>query len=216
MEAQTGGLFRLSLKERAAGAAVLGRAFTEYELLRHYFPDESERHAAADRLGLLTVSICLKYGEVYGTSEKMEGVATWLPPGTGPLGGWQIMRSVPASVLLGLARGRAGEMRAYVRHINDLRRRLVPYPHWYLDMIGVDPPYQGQGFCSRLVRPILERIDREGTPCYLETNAEKNVGIYRRFGFEVISEDKVPGLELTTYAMLREGRRGEATGDRRE
>jgi hypothetical protein len=58
------------------------------------------------------------------------------------------------------------------------------------------------------VRPVLERIDREGTPCYLETNAEKNLAIYQRFGFEVISEDRMPGLKLTTFAMLRKARRG--------
>jgi hypothetical protein len=29
------------------------------------------------------------------------------------------------------------------------------------------------------------------------------VAIYRRFGFEVVSEDKMPGTEVTTFAMLR-------------
>jgi ribosomal protein S18 acetylase RimI-like enzyme len=117
------------------------------------------------------------------------------------------MRSVPPSILSRFGRQGAGRIRAYGRYVDDLRRRLIPYPHWYLDMIGVNPPYQGQGFCSRLVRPVLERIDRDGMPCYLETNAEKNVGIYRRFGFQVIAENKMPGLELTTYAMLRKARK---------
>ena len=54
-----------------------------------------------------------------------------------------------------------------------------------------------------MLRPVLERIDRERMPCYLETNAENNVAIYRRFGFEVVSEDKMPGTELTIFAMLR-------------
>ena len=46
MDNQNGDLLRLTLKERDAGAAVLGRAFTEYELFRHYFRDETERRAA--------------------------------------------------------------------------------------------------------------------------------------------------------------------------
>jgi hypothetical protein len=54
-----------------------------------------------------------------------------------------------------------------------------------------------------LLRPVLERIDRERMPCFLETNTAKNVAIYRRFGFEVVSEDKVPGTEVTSFAMLR-------------
>ena len=48
MDNQNGALLRLTLKERAAGAAVLGRAFAEYEVLRHYFPDETQRHTIAN------------------------------------------------------------------------------------------------------------------------------------------------------------------------
>jgi len=203
MDNQNGELLRLTLKERDAGTAVLGRAFTEYELFWYYFHDETERRAAADRLSFIELSVCLKYGEVYASSEKLEGVAAWLPPGKAPFGVWQIIRSVPLSALFRFGRQGAGRMRAYGRFVDDLHRRLVPYPHWYLQIIGVDPAHQGQGFSRRLLRPVLERIDRERMPCYLETNAVKNVAIYRRFGFEVVSEDKMPGTELTVFAMLR-------------
>ena len=94
-------------------------------------------------------------------------------------------------------------MQAYGRYIDNMHRKLVPYPHWYLQIIGVDPVYQGQGFSSQLVRPMLECIDREHLPCFLETNTEKKVAIYRRFKFEVASEDKIPGTELMSFAMLR-------------
>jgi len=203
MDDQNGELLRLTLKERDAGAAVLGRAFTEYELLRYYFPDETERRAAADTFAFIALSVSLKYGEVYMSSQKLEGVAAWLPPGKALFGEWRIIRSVPLSVLVRFGRQGASRMRAYGRFVDNLHRRLVPYPHWYLQIIGVGPAYQGQGFCSRLLRPVLERIDRERMSCYLETNAGKNVAIYRRFGFEVVSEDKMPGMEVTTFAMLR-------------
>jgi ribosomal protein S18 acetylase RimI-like enzyme len=203
MDDQNCDLLRLTLKERDAGTAVLGRAFTEYELLRYYFHDKTERRAVADTFGFIELSVCLKYGEVYASSEKLEGVAAWLPPGKAPSGGWQIMRSVPLSILFRFGRQGAGRLRAYGRYVDNLHRKLVPYPHWYLQIIGVAPAYQGQGFSSRLVRPVLERIDRERMPCFLETNTEKNVAIYRRFGFEVVSEDKIPRTEVTSFAMLR-------------
>jgi ribosomal protein S18 acetylase RimI-like enzyme len=203
MNDQTNKLLRLTRKDRDAGAAVLGRAFTEYKLLRYYFQDETERHAVAVTFGFVALSVSLKYGEVYASSAKMEGVSAWLPPGKAPLGGWQIIRSVPLSVLFRFGRQGASRMQAYGRYIDNLHRKLVPYPHWYLQIIGVDPKYQGQGFSSRLVRPVLERIDRERMPCFLETNTGKNVAIYRRFGFEVVSEDKMPGTEVTSFAMLR-------------
>jgi len=207
MNNETIGLSRLTVKERDAGSAVLGRAFAGYDVFRYYFPDEKERLAAATTISFISVSVCLKYGEVYATSEKFEGVATWLPPGQSPFGAQQVMRSVPPSVL-NRFRTEAAGFRAYASHIDSLHRKLVPYPHWYLDMIGVDPPYQGQRFCSRLLRPVLERLDRERMPCYLETNVEKNVAIYRRFGFEVIVEDKMPVTGLLTWAMVRKAGTG--------
>lgn len=203
MNDQTNKLLRLTRKDRDAGAAVLGRAFAEYELLRYYFQDEMERHAIAVTLGFVELSVCLKYGEVYASSAKIEGVAAWLPPGKAPFGGWQLIHSVPLSVLFRFGRQGASRMRAYGRYIDNLHRKLVPYPHCYLQIIGVDPAYQGQGFSSQLVRPMLECIDQEHLPCFLETNTEKNVAIYQRFGFEVVSVDKVPGTELTSFAMLR-------------
>jgi len=203
MNDQTNKLLRLTRKDRDAGAAVLGRAFTEYEMLRYYFQDEAERHAVAVTFGFIALSVCLKYGEAYASSAKMEGVAAWLPPGKAPFRGWQIIRSVPLSVLFRFGRQGASRMQAYGRYIDNMHRKLVPYPHWYLQIIGVDPAYQGQGFSSRLVRPMLERIDRERMPCFLETNTDKNVAIYRRFGFGVVSEDKIPGTELMSLAMLR-------------
>jgi len=203
MNEQTNKLLRLTRKDRDAGAAVLGRAFTEYEMLRYYFQDEAERHAVAVTFGFIALSVCLKYGEAYASSAKMESVAAWLPPGKAPFGGWQIIRSVPLSVLFRFGRQGASRMQAYGRYIDNMHRKLVPYPHWYLQIIGVDPAYQGQGFSSQLVRPMLERIDREHLPCFLETNTEKNVAIYRRFKFEVVSEDKIPGTEVTSFAMLR-------------
>ena len=203
MDNQYGELLRLTTKERDIGAAVLGRAFAEYEVLRHYFPDETQRHTVANTFVFIGLAVCLKYGEVYATSEELEGVAAWLPPGKAPFRGWQILRSVPLPTLLRFGRQGAGRMQAYGRFVDNLHRRLLPYRHWYLQVIGVDPAYQGQGISSRLIRPMLERIDRERMPCALETNIDKNVAIYRRFGFEVISEDQMPGTPLISFLMLR-------------
>ena len=172
-------------------------------MLRYYFPGELERRAIAVTFGFIALSVCLKYGEIYASSVKMEGVAGWLPPGKAPFGGWRIVRSVPSSVLFRFGRQGASRMRAYGRYIDNIHRKLVPFPHWYLQIIGVDPEYHGQGFSSQLIRPMLERIDRERMPCFLETNTKKNVAIYQRFGFEVISEDQIPETEVTSFAMLK-------------
>ena len=90
-----------------------------------------------------------------------------------------------------------------------MHRKLVPFPHWYLQIIGVAPEHQGKGFSSQLMRPMLARFDREGLPCYLETQTEKNVAIYRRFGFRVIYNGVSPDKGFPVMTMLREKGREE-------
>jgi predicted N-acetyltransferase YhbS len=51
---------------------------------------------------------------------------------------------------------------------------------------------QRRGLGSRLVRPILERADRDGVTRHLETADPASVPYYRRFGFEVVE----PSLEV--------------------
>jgi ribosomal protein S18 acetylase RimI-like enzyme len=68
----------------------------------------------------------------------------------------------------------------------------------------VDPAYQGKGYASRLLKPMLARIDRENMPCYLDTEEEKNVSIYQHFGFKVLEEVKIPSTDIILRAMLRE------------
>jgi ribosomal protein S18 acetylase RimI-like enzyme len=83
-------------------------------------------------------------------------------------------------------------------------QRLVPDPHWYLMILGVEPERQGQGIGSALISPTLARADADGLPCYLETAKEQNLAFYRRHGFEVRHEDDIPGGGPRMWMMIRE------------
>jgi GNAT superfamily N-acetyltransferase len=39
-------------------------------------------------------------------------------------------------------------------------------PHWYLEIMVVNPASQGQGVGSRLLQPILKQASEEGLACY--------------------------------------------------
>jgi ribosomal protein S18 acetylase RimI-like enzyme len=61
-------------------------------------------------------------------------------------------------------------------------------PHWHLEFLGVDPDRQGQGVGSQVLSFGLRRADEAGFACGLETSNERNLALYRRFGFEIRGE----------------------------
>ena len=78
--------------------------------------------------------------------------------------------------------------RRFTRYGSNTDRAHPRDPHWYLEVLGVRPEAQRSGLGSRLIRPVLERADRERLPCYLETSDPANVPYYERFDFEVVDD----------------------------
>jgi len=78
-------------------------------------------------------------------------------------------------------------------------------PHWYLPMIGVDPPRQGQGYGSALLSYALKKCDREHALAYLESTNARNIPLYQRHGFEVLGTIQV-GASPALVPMLRQSR----------
>lgn len=64
-------------------------------------------------------------------------------------------------------------------------------PHWYLALIGVDICHQGQGIGSKLLKPMIDKFDREECLAYLESTNAANVPLYERFGFNLIGRIEV-------------------------
>jgi ribosomal protein S18 acetylase RimI-like enzyme len=99
------------------------------------------------------------------------------------------------------------EFLAVLAYMDKIHKREAPGPHWYLWALGVEPGHQGQGIGSRLIQPVLARADKDGVPCYLETQTEGNVAFYQKQGFEVVSDGWVPEQEIRVWTMLREPQR---------
>ena len=78
-------------------------------------------------------------------------------------------------------------------------------PHWYLQMLGTEPQWQGKGIASALLAPVLDRCDRSGQRVYLEASKEQNISFYARHGFTVTEQMQVP-KGPTMWVMWREPR----------
>jgi len=85
----------------------------------------------------------------------------------------------------------------------EMKKKYAPAHHMYLALLAVRPQSQGRGFAATLLRPMLRILDDQHLACWLETQNQKNVALYRHFGFEVVDEKVVKGAGFSLYFMLR-------------
>jgi ribosomal protein S18 acetylase RimI-like enzyme len=74
--------------------------------------------------------------------------------------------------------------------------------HWHLGPIGVLPAHQGSGIGSILMNRFCKEVDACMTKAYVETDLDKNVHFYEKFGFNVVSESEIFGVK--NRYMLRD------------
>ena len=57
-----------------------------------------------------------------------------------------------------------------------------------------------------MLKAMLNYFDQGNQACYLETLKKENVSLYEHYGFKLMEEVKVPGTDMTLYAMLRKSK----------
>jgi ribosomal protein S18 acetylase RimI-like enzyme len=197
---------RLQKRQAKAAAEVLTRAFFDDPLINYFYPDAAERQQRMPYAHRFILNHGIRYGEAYVASARLEGIAVWLPSEGIDMTLRRAIRAGSLPLVFRMGREASNRMRYFGEHMESLHKKLVPRRHWYLQVIGVAPESQGRGYGGRLMKPMLARADREGLPCYLETQNENNVALYRHHGFEVIKELVVPGTAFNNWIMLREPR----------
>jgi GNAT superfamily N-acetyltransferase len=176
--------------------AVMAEAFFEDPIFGWLMPEDSKRLGRLRRYFAIELRhVALARGRVW-TNSNLTGAAMSLPPGA-----W---RTPPQITLLegsafGLHIGRVARFGAAMewRHMRQMRER-----HYYIRDVGVLPDMQGQGLGSALMRPTLERCDRQGLPAYIEASSERSAALYERLGFQLIRELRV-GSSPPLRLMLR-------------
>ena len=74
--------------------------------------------------------------------------------------------------------------------------------HWHIGPLAVDIPFQGMGIGSALISAVCDKVDAVGDAAYLETDDSGNVDFYKRYGFEIVVEQTVLGVQ--NWFMLRQ------------
>ncbi len=85
--------------------------------------------------------------------------------------------------------------------LNEWARHDPMDQHWHLGPIGILPSHQGSGIGSELMQCFCKEVDTCLTKAYLETDLDKNVRFYEKFGFKVVSETEI--FHVKNRYMLR-------------
>ncbi|MFI7026924.1 GNAT family N-acetyltransferase [Micromonospora sp. NPDC049900] len=191
---------RLAADEVVEAAQTLADAFDGYPWTAWTVAADRHRERLTGLFALTVEAVGLPYGDVWAAVEptgRIAAVAVWLGPD----------RPVPARVWTDLAARNAelaGDRHevALVAEVACAPLRATD-PAYLLATVGVRRDRWGGGFGSRVLRPGLADAARAGLPVVLETSAERNVGFYRRLGFEVTGEVRVPDGGPKVWGMRR-------------
>ena len=181
---------------------MLSRAFQEDPTFTEIISEETERIENLIHLFKFVIKYGLKYGLVIMTS-GMEGISVWLPPEKTVITTWKAIKSGAFSLVLKIKSKTLNLQRKIDNYMEDMHKRLVPDPHWFLPVIGVEPEYQGLGHGKNMLSFMINHIEEERLPIYLETNSTKNVQFYNKFDFFVLHKEKIPYIGLKQWFMLR-------------
>jgi GNAT superfamily N-acetyltransferase len=175
---------------------LLARAFYDDPMTCYLLPAPGVRSRRAPSLFGMTTKVVLDKGEVWADRDRRT-VALWAAPGRWKDTPRDLLHQLPSLPAFGIRLPRA------LRVLRILDESHSVTPHWYLEAIGTDPGQQGKGLGSAVIRPVLERCDRDGVAAYLVSSNPLNLPFYQRHGFRLDGELSVPGGP-TLYPMWRD------------
>ncbi|MCK5155840.1 MAG: GNAT family N-acetyltransferase [Spirochaetales bacterium] len=189
---------------------VLTEAFGKDPFYDYIFGEEVSSRNKVNLFHRFCLNYGFNYGKVYAVSPNIEGVAIWLPQNQSKISTGKAIKSGVLS-LKGLLPEKPGKrwkffkrLIAYSAYSTQLHAKYAPFPHWYLLTIGITSEYREKGYGSKLIRPILQSLDQQKMPCYLETHNPANLKLYEHYGFSIVEERKLPGSDQPHWAMLRD------------
>lgn len=196
-------IFRLNCSHTKKVAGLCALAFQDDPEAIHLICDPEERKRLLPHLFEFAVRYGILYGEGYAVSQQIEGIAIWLPSAAADLTPTRLIRAGFFPLCRKIGVKLVWRAMSFVRYAISVQRDNLTSDHWNLHLLAVSPAFQGNGYAGVLLRDMLERMDRKCLPCYLTTHNEKNIPIYRKYGFELVHSSPVYRTGVNLWAMLR-------------
>jgi len=199
-----------SATKHADASTILKQAFECDSVVRHFWPDDTEYEK---RMGTYFAHVLWVFGTSYEMTDvvtdnegNVTACATWEPAHKSMMCVVRLLFVLVWCVMI-MGVGRTWDSVKMMMMLEKKQMHHAPTA-LHLAVIGTGLAFQGKGMGSKCIKVGLDRADKQGVPCYLESSNPKNVPFYERMGFRTvetlnIADGKGPLMTL----MLREARK---------
>jgi ribosomal protein S18 acetylase RimI-like enzyme len=187
-----------------SASQVLGKSFIDYPVFSFILPDRSYRERKIEFLFTFLINLGMLSGEVIATSSMLEGISIWIDSSSKRPSMAKILWKCLIPLFLNV------DTKSVFRFIKigfvkaKARRGILKGHYFLLDIIGVNPIYQNQGYARRMIESKLKEYDNQPNPCYLETSDKENLFFYEKFNFRLYHEYQLVATNI--YCLLRESK----------
>lgn len=192
----------LNKKDIDVFASNLAVSFKGYPLFE-YFSNEKYNIKKMTKFWKVSLNTMSDKTFFLADSESANSLAIFSPYEKDGVSIWKYIKAGGLGLISSLGIKMTKRMTSFEKFAMQIKNKHSKPGCWYLYVFVTMPGFRGKGLGSKIMRPMLEHLDEKNQDCYLETLLPINVEIYKKYGFELKEEVKVPNTDLTLYAMLR-------------
>lgn len=159
---------------------ILTRSFDINKSVNYVVKQDRRRTERIRMLMDYSFNTCFKSGDVW-LSDNGHACALILFPDKTRTS----LRSILGDIKLAWSVIGISRVATVLRRESMIKEHHPKEPFAYLWFVGVDPHHQGKAIGSELLEELIAEYSKQGRPIYLETSMERNLPLYRKFGFEI-------------------------------
>src|SRR6056297_650745 len=196
-------LHKLEKHEIPKASLVLAEAFQNDPLWSKTIGKENKKGYPV--MAEMLLKYCLKYGQIYASSDNFEGIMALAKGDTSYITFGRLLKGGGIIPILKLGFKRLITIANAFTPMDEVRKKhMKDRPFVYIQVIGVSTQHQGKGYGKQLLNELIQASEQAKIPIYLDTETKKNVKWYEHFGFKTVEQMTLPVIEQPMWAMIRE------------
>ena len=197
--------YKVKKNELSQSAGVLAEAFQDDPLWNKIIAEGDDKSKKHPIVAEILLRYCFKFGEVYASSENLEGVMAITQDKKSYMNLWGLLTSGAILPFMRLGGKSLAKMSNAFTPLDKARYKQMKGKSFiYLQVIGVSKDKQGKGHGRLLLQWLIEKSRQAGIPIYLETETERNVTLYEKLGFKTLEKMTLPVIQQPMWTMIRE------------